>query len=80
MATKWSNETTIAFIQEYKAHECLWDFKSPQHKNKQMREAAYKEIVEAMNITGFGIPEVKNKIKKLRSTYAQEVKKIQGCK
>jgi selenocysteine-specific translation elongation factor len=45
-----------------------------------MREAAYKQIVDAMNITGFGIPEVKNKIKKLRSTYAQEMKKIQESK
>jgi hypothetical protein len=33
-----------------------------------------------MGIGGFGIPEVKNKIKNLRSTYAQEMKKIQESK
>jgi hypothetical protein len=61
MATKWNSEKTIAFIQEYKTHECLWNFLSPQYKNKQMREAAYKQIVDAMDITGFVIPEVKKR-------------------
>ena len=75
MATKWDCAVTIAFIQEYKVHECLWNFKSPVYKNKHMREAAYQEIVREMNIDGFGVPEVKNKIKNLRSTYAQELKK-----
>jgi len=27
MATKWDSEKTIAFIQEYKTHECLWNSK-----------------------------------------------------
>jgi hypothetical protein len=31
-----------------------------------MHEAAYKQIVDAMDITGFGIPEVKNNVKNLR--------------
>ena len=61
MATKWDCAVTIAFIQEYKARECLLNFKSPVYKNKHMRQAAYQEIVEAMNIEGFGVPEVKNK-------------------
>ena len=56
MATKWDCAVIIAFIQEYKAHECLWNFKSPVYKNKHMREDAYQEIVEAMNIQGFGVP------------------------
>ena len=56
MATKWDCAVIIAFIQEYKAHECLWNFKSPVYKNKYMREAAYQEIVGAMNIDGFGVP------------------------
>ena len=75
MATKWDCAVTIELVQEYKAHEYLWNFISPVYKNKHMREAAYQEIVEVMNIEGFGVPEVKNKIKNLRSTYAQELKK-----
>jgi hypothetical protein len=33
-----------------------------------MREAAYKQIVAAQDITGFGIPGVKNKVKNFLST------------
>jgi formamidopyrimidine-DNA glycosylase len=80
MATKWNSGKAIASIQEYKTHECLWNFQSPQYKNKQLREAAYKQFVDAMDITGFAIPEVKNKIKSLGSTYAQEMKKIRKSK
>jgi hypothetical protein len=45
-----------------------------------MREAAYKEIVKAIDIEGFGVPEVKKKIKNVHSTYAQEIKKIEESK
>ncbi|XP_045449873.1 uncharacterized protein LOC123658519 [Melitaea cinxia] len=47
---------------------------------KQKQYAAYNTIVQEMNIVGFGIQEVKNKIKKLQSTYQQENKKIQDSK
>lgn len=77
---KWDVETTIKFIQLYKLHPCLWNFKSPEYKIKQKRDAAYNSIVNGMNITGFGTLEVKNKIKNLRSTYQQENKKIQESK
>jgi hypothetical protein len=63
IATKWNSEKSIDFIQEYKTQECLWNLKSPQYKNKQMGEAAYKQIVDAMDITGFVTPEVKTQIK-----------------
>ena len=56
MATKWDCAVTIELVQEYKAHEYLWNFISPVYKNKHMREAAYQEIVGAMNIDGFGVP------------------------
>lgn len=77
---KWDVETTIKFIQLYKLHQCLWDFKSPEYKMKQKRDAAYNSIANEMNITGFGTLEVKNKIKNLRSTYQQENKKIHESK
>ena len=49
---------------------------SPTYKNKNNRQAAIENIIEEMGIPGFGIVEVKNKIKNLRSTYNQEVLKI----
>ena len=67
MATQWDSEKTIAFIQEYKTHECPWNFKSPQYRNKQMREAAYKQIADAMGIEGFGIIAIIGKIHLMHS-------------
>lgn len=80
MSTKWDCKTTIKFIEEYKSYDCLWNFKSSSYKNKHMRESAYRSIVTAMAIEGFGVPEVKTKIKNIRSTYAQEIKKIKESK
>ncbi|KAL0879426.1 hypothetical protein ABMA27_003177 [Loxostege sticticalis] len=50
---KWNVETTIKFIQLHKLNPCLWNFKSPEYKIKQKRDAAYNSIVNGMNITGF---------------------------
>ncbi|XP_050685593.1 uncharacterized protein LOC126980011 [Leptidea sinapis] len=67
-------------MQLYKLNPCLWNFKSPEYKIKQKRDAAYNSIVNGMNIMGFGTLEVKNKIRNLRSTYQQENKKFQESK
>ncbi|KOB67403.1 Uncharacterized protein OBRU01_19870 [Operophtera brumata] len=77
---KWSLETTIKFIQCYKIHDCLWHFSSPDYKCKDKRNAALIAIVNEMNINDIGVTEVKNKIKNLRSTYRQELKKIENSK
>lgn len=80
MTEKWNSETTIKFVQELRTHECLWNVKCKMYKNKQMRESAYQKIVEAMNIVDFNVPEVKTKIRNLKSTYFQEKKKIEKSK
>ncbi|XP_041972446.1 uncharacterized protein LOC121728348 [Aricia agestis] len=77
MAGKWDCETTLKFIKLYKSHPCLWDFSLVDYKNKQKRDAAYISITEEMNIPDFSIQDTKNKIKNLRSTYSQEIKKMQ---
>lgn len=80
MAERWNSETTIKFIEEFRSYECLWNTKSSTYKNKQMRQTSLQKIVEAMNIQGFGIPEAKNKMRNLRSTYYQEKRKIEKSK
>lgn len=74
--SRWNEETTLKFVQLYREKPCLWDIKTPIYKNKQARDSAYKEIEDTMGIEGFGVQEIKNKIKNLRSTYSQEKKKI----
>lgn len=76
---RWREKTTLKFLKIYLAKECLWNPAHVWYKIKFKREKAYHEIVsEFKAITGksMSIPEVKIKIKNLRSTYSQEVQKI----
>ncbi|KAK9702999.1 hypothetical protein QE152_g29591 [Popillia japonica] len=45
-----------------------------------MKQSAYLNLENTMNIPGFGEKEIKLKIKNIRSTYSQELKKIKDSK
>ena len=45
-----------------------------------MRDAAYLKLADCANLPGFTVQEAKNKIKNLRSTYSQELKKVKQSK
>jgi hypothetical protein len=53
---------------------------SANYKNKHMRQRAIEAIMQAVGREEFGVTEVKQKIKNIRSTYNQEVQKIQKSK
>lgn len=77
---KWSEAETIKFVELYRIHECLWNIHSADYKNKVMKRTAQEVIAFKMSMDKFGVEEVKQKIKNLRSTYNQEVAKIQRSK
>ena len=66
MASRWSEDITIRFITKYLEHQCLWNIKSPQYKNKQIKQRAYADLEKTMDIPGFGEKEIKAKIKNIR--------------
>lgn len=76
----FDNEMVLHFIRCYRENQCLWDFSSPSYKNKAARDEAYERLVAAMALPGLTVLDVKNKIKNIRSTYCQELKKIQTAK
>lgn len=76
---KWTEETTIIFVEEYLRHECLWNFRCEQYRNKQSKQHAIIELTEKMAIPYFGSKEAELKIKSIRSTYSQELKKVKGA-
>ncbi|KAK5648149.1 hypothetical protein RI129_003041 [Pyrocoelia pectoralis] len=80
MSFRWSEDTTTKFVEHYLKHECLWNIKSVAYKNKQIKNSAYEDLEKTMNISGFTAKEIKAKIKNLRSTYSQELKKIKDSK
>ncbi|XP_076674210.1 uncharacterized protein LOC143372146 [Andrena cerasifolii] len=77
MAKKLNEDQTFKFVTLYREHQCLWDITSENYKKKSMRVAAMKNICEYMEIEGFGVEDVKHKIKSIRSTYYLELDKIE---
>lgn len=74
--TRWSNETTYKFVSAYVERECLWNINSPLYKHRAAKDAAIYEIENLMGIEGFNKKEIKQKIKNIRSTYCQELRKM----
>ncbi|XP_035430335.2 uncharacterized protein LOC118262826 isoform X2 [Spodoptera frugiperda] len=76
MVKKLSEDETIKFVSIYRDNPCLWDITSENYKNKAMRQTALQNLCIGMEIEGFTVEDVKNKIKSLRSTYYLELDKI----
>jgi hypothetical protein len=74
---RWNDVTTMKFINLYRQEECLWNVRLLDYKNKDARTLALERIAAAMDLEGFGVSDVKYKIKNIRSSYCQELKKIQ---
>lgn len=76
---RWSESVTLEFVKIYLKHECLWNPAHTGYKLKYQREKAYGDITsefKAATSKCLSIPEVKLKIKNLRTTYLQQVHKI----
>ncbi|KAL1140262.1 hypothetical protein AAG570_000194 [Ranatra chinensis] len=70
----------IKFLELYRDAECLWNTNSEMYKDRNARDDALTKICYEMNIDGFGIREVAQKIKNIRSAYYQELKKVNNSK
>ncbi|CAH1971695.1 unnamed protein product [Acanthoscelides obtectus] len=77
---KWSEEETMRFVELYSEKECLWKKSSVNYRNKNMRKAVEEDIVSRMGKEGFGVTELKQKIKIMRTTYNQEALKVKKSK
>ncbi|XP_054273216.1 uncharacterized protein LOC128993376 [Macrosteles quadrilineatus] len=73
---KWGEQDTYKFVKLYKDNEVLWNPANPNYKDKTSRHTAMENIASEMGKNGFGVTEVRQKIKNIRSTYHQEVAKI----
>jgi len=74
---KWTEDDTYKFVGLYRDYECLWNMSSANYENKHMRQRAIEVILQAMEREEFGVAEVEQNIKNIRSTYYQEVQKIE---
>ncbi|XP_066152782.1 uncharacterized protein [Euwallacea fornicatus] len=75
---RMSDSETLKFLEYYRNEPSLWDPINEGYKKKEARTAAASRIAEALNLPNFTTAHVNNKFKNLRSSYAQELKKISG--
>lgn len=80
MVTRWSERDTLKLIHLYKSYEFLWDKDTELYKNIYARKQAYDAIVNEMQIPDLTAQDVRSKIKNLRTSYYQELRKIASCK
>ncbi|XP_025197452.1 uncharacterized protein LOC112596174 [Melanaphis sacchari] len=71
-----NEKMTLQFVELYRDQRVLWDKEHEAYNKRTERLRAYRRIAEAMSVEGLGVPEVASKIKNIRSTYLQELKKI----
>jgi hypothetical protein len=64
-----NTEQTIQFVELYRDTECLWKINSEVYKDRDTRDRASKKIYDEMSIDGFGIHEIIQEIKNIRSVY-----------
>ncbi|XP_035435903.1 uncharacterized protein LOC118266533 [Spodoptera frugiperda] len=72
----FTERETARLVNIYKDYDCLWNPKHEAYRDQATRLAAYKEILEKLNIPNLKVKDVPIKIKNLRSTYYQEIKRI----
>lgn len=75
--TFWESFTLL-----YKAHPCLWQIKSKDYSNKQMKTAAYQELSKKCQeiCPEADIKYVRKKIDSLRAGFRRELREIRKCK
>lgn len=76
---RWSENETYQFVKIYLRHDCLWNYENVSYKMKDKRQRAYHDVItEFQAATGIQLNdyELKVKVKNLRSTYTQELRKM----
>jgi hypothetical protein len=77
---KFTEDKNCKLLELYNEYECLWNLGTVNYRNRNKRQGAEEEIVQRFGKVGFGVNELKQKIKNLRCTYNQECAKIMKSK
>jgi len=76
MVFKWSNDHTQLVLDLLSNQECLWNVKSENYRNRNIRDKALEEMVEQLNIPDLTQEDVQLKIKSIHSRYSSELAKV----
>jgi len=81
-SSEWSKELLIDFINCYKQNNCLWQLKSKDYTNRNLKNRAYARLVELVqpHFPSANTDFVKSKIQNLRNAFRKEMKKVEASK
>ena len=70
------------FIELYKQHPCLWNVKSKEYSNRNIKNQAYEILVRKLKEKNESATRdtVTKKINNMRSSLRKEVKKVENSK
>lgn len=71
-----NDKKTLQLVQEIKKDDCLWNTTLDDYPNRAKRAKAAERIARALNVPNFEARHVLMKLKNLRNSYCQELKKI----
>ncbi|CAD6997507.1 unnamed protein product [Ceratitis capitata] len=75
ISNKWSVQQLMRLLRLYGAHQCLWDTRHPDNRNRKLRKAALIDIAAALGEDNT-CAQVLHKINVLRATYRYEKRRI----
>ncbi|XP_042365316.1 uncharacterized protein LOC121959863 [Plectropomus leopardus] len=78
----WTEERERALIAFYSEHSCLWNKKSENHNNRQLRLRLLEDLRAQLSdhLVTFSVEDVKCKFKNLRTVFNREYKAVQASK
>lgn len=76
MVHRWKEEEISIFLELYKNHECLWNNKCENYRNRVLREKAIETLLSEINIAELSVNDIKLKIKSIRTRYMAELHKV----
>jgi len=72
MVFKWRDDHTQLVLNQ----ECLWNVKSENYRNRNIRDKAMEEMVKQLNIPDLTQEDVELKIKSIRSRNSSELAEV----
>ena len=67
MVFRWRDDHTQLVLDLLRNQECLWNVKSENYRNRNIRDNTLEEMVKQLNIPDLTQEDVKLKIKSIRS-------------
>lgn len=78
VVSPWTTEDTLTLISAVESHPCVWEYSSPEYKDRQKRDSAWRNIAESFGSRN--VEECKAKWANIKTAYNSVKKKVTSTK